>query len=237
MSRKLSSGGWWAFSRVAAGSAASAAHHAVPTCRTPDLGPATDDAGPDFRHAWMLRQDGGQIDGVSLSANEAPVEDVTQDDQEPILGAMSEEQAAKLYDRVWIANLSPQDCRIEPQADLDLLKLEADGDFSGVTLRARIFSRKKKVLGNVVTMGGDSVGSSITKIVLADTIRNEVRRQLRKVPENAGNQGERLELIRWLLHQARSESWIYEIARKQADVYMVSRQDSTGVHQKLHAAI
>jgi tetratricopeptide (TPR) repeat protein len=178
------------------------------------------DPGPDFRHAWMLRQDGGQIDGVSLSANEAPVEDVAQDDQEPSLGAMSEEQAAKLYDRVWIANLSPQYCRIEPQADIDLLKLEADGDFNGVTLRARIFSRKKKVLGKVVTLGGDSVGSSITKIMLADTIRNEVRRQLRKVPENAGNQGERLELIRWLLHQARSESWIYEIALKQAEVYM-----------------
>jgi len=177
------------------------------------------DPGPDFRHSWLLRQDGETVASAGIEARDPGSSSVVPEEQEPNLGPMTEEQAAKLYDRVWIANLSPQYCRIEPQDGVDLFKMEEGGDFTGVTLRARIFSRKKKTLGRVRTLGGDSLGTVITKVALADTTRNEVRRQLRKVPNNATKQAERLELIRWLLQQARSESWIYEVALEQAQVY------------------
>lgn len=182
------------------------------------------DPGPDFRHSWLLRQNGAQVQGVTIQAGggaEAAGEPDESSPQEPNLGSMSEEQAAKLYDRVWIANLSPHYCRIEADAKIDLFQLEQEGaDLAGVRLRVRIFSRSKKTLGSPVTLGGDNVGSAITRIALRDSIRNTVRRALRKVPGDAGHQAERLALIHWLLQEARNHSWIYEVAQEQATVYM-----------------
>jgi len=181
------------------------------------------DPGPDFRNSWLLRQNGEQVQGVTLQAgggaavDEAPVED----QQEPNLGPMTPEQAAKQYDRIWVANLTnPYFVRVEPQTEHDLFALEEGGDLSGVKLLVRVFSLKKRTLGVPRTMGGDGVAVAITKIKLADKTVNEVRRRLRQVPEHAGNQGDRLDLINWLLLKARSESWIYKEALAQAETYL-----------------
>lgn len=182
------------------------------------------DPGPDFRHSWLLCQNGAQLEGVSLQVgggieNTSVLEEPSL--QEPDLGPMSPEQAAKLYDRVWIANLSPHYCRIEAGPDIDLFKFEEPGaDLTGLQLWVRIFSRTNKTLGPRVKLGGDNVGEAITKIALRDSIRNKVRRELRKVPEDAGQQAQRLTLIHWLLQEARTHSWIYEVAQQQASVYM-----------------
>src|SRR5690606_22216628 len=124
-------------------------------------------------------------------------------------GAMSEEQAALLYDRIYVGNLKPFYGRIEPAPGVDLFELEDGGNFDGVTLRMRVFSFTKGTLSELRPFG--DTRSPIVKIVLAQNMRNEVTRHVRKVPKNlASAQSERLELIEWLLKQARLESWIYD---------------------------
>tara|TARA_R110002094_G_scaffold124619_1_gene118959 strand:- start:905 stop:3589 length:2685 start_codon:yes stop_codon:yes gene_type:complete len=182
------------------------------------------DPGPDFRHSWMLRQDGEQVAGVTVTpggGNSAPSAVANLDGQEPgNPGPMSEEQASELYDRLWTVGLpSPNYGRIEPQDGVDLFALEESGNFEGVTLRFRIFSRKKRKLAtSAVAFGGN--GQAIAKIALRKTLINEVKRQVRRVPEIASAQNERLKLILWLLNEARNESWVYEEAQKQAEIYL-----------------
>ncbi len=183
------------------------------------------DASPDFRHSWLLRQDGEQVQGVtvapggdgSVSNGGAGLDSNEAEPGNP--GAMSPEQAAKLYDRLYVVGLSGAYYgRIEPQAGVDLFELEDSGNFVDVKLRMKMFSLKKRKEGNTVEFGG--TGQVITRIILKQTIRNEVARHVRKVPEIASVQNERLELIKWLLNQARTESWIYEEAQRQAQIYL-----------------
>ena len=196
------------------------------------------DPGPDFQHSWMLRQDGEQVPGVTIErgavgdgegADPAALEDpsgaATAASGNPVGGAqapgagMSDEQASKLYDRIYVGALKPEYGRIEPQDGVDLFALEDGGDLTGVTLRMRVFVRSKGTMGRILTLG--SAVAPITKIVLAQNMRNEVTRQLRKVPRDvASAQNERFKLIQWLLEQARSESWIYEEAMAQAEAYL-----------------
>lgn len=189
------------------------------------------DPGPDFRHSWLLRQNGAQVQGVTLQTGgggDNGVAAATEDPQEPNLGPMTSEQAAKQYDQIWIANLSnPYFVRIEPQTQYDLFKLEEGGDLSEVKLLVRVLSLKKRTLGVPRTMGGDGPGQAISKLKLADKTINEVRRRLRQVPSHAGNQNDRLDLINWLLVMARSESWIYKEAIGQAQAYLQHSKGST----------
>lgn len=182
------------------------------------------DPGPDFRHSWLLRQDGEQVEGVTIApgggesvASGGAVPDEQEQPGSP--GSMSPEQAGELYDRIYVVGLSGAYYgRIEQQEGVDLFALEDGGDFTGVKLRLKTFSLTKRKEGSVVLFGG--LGQAIEKIVLKQTTRNEVTRHVRKVPEVASAQNERLELINWLLQQARSESWIYEEALKQSQIYL-----------------
>lgn len=177
------------------------------------------DPGPDFRHSWLLRQDGAQVTGVEIergatsTQEEATAADVDSEVGAP--GTMSPEQAAKLYDRVWLSGLAnPEYGRIEPQPGQDLFDLEDGGDFTDVKLRVVLFSRIKRV------ETGARWFDAVDRIQLRQSIRNEVKRQVRKVPDVASAQGQRLQLINWLLEQARSESWIYDVALEQARAYL-----------------
>lgn len=187
------------------------------------------DPGPDFRHSWMLRQDGEQEQGqtverAGLDGDSAAGDASDQGSQEPVVDAaaaisgMTDEQLNKIYDRLYIGSLKPNYGRIEPAKGVDLFALEESGNFAGVTLRMRVFSRKNGTLGEPWSFGADN--NPITKIQLAETTRNEVTRRVRKVPEEGTAQDDRATLIHWLMQQARSESWIYDEAQKQAEIYL-----------------
>ncbi|MFK7739324.1 MAG: tetratricopeptide repeat protein [Planctomycetota bacterium] len=187
--------------------------------------------GPDLAHSWLLERSGAPVSGVTIQrtgeAGEeesgggagAPQPGSGTEPQEPSTRGMDKEQAAKLYDRIWYGGLgSPSFGRIEAPVGTNLFALEESGDFGSLQMRMRVFSFKKGRLGELRTFGVK--GQEIDRIQLAGTVRNEVQRRLRKVPEDGSYQDERLDLIAWLLQRARVDAWIYDEALKQAEVYL-----------------
>ncbi|MEZ6037717.1 MAG: tetratricopeptide repeat protein [Planctomycetota bacterium] len=201
------------------------------------------DPGPDYHNSWLLRRDGAQVSGAAVTlgvgdsgagdsgANEtAGTGEEGADVLEPVAGGaggtqdvepgpMTDAQIEKLYDRLWVVGqANPYYGRLEQPDGVDLFALEDGGQFANVKLRLRIFSRKDKKLGNVQPFGAGA-SQQVARIRLAETMRNEVQRRVRKVPSDQPAVGQRRELIEWLLEQGQVEAWVYEEALKQAEVY------------------
>ena len=68
------------------------------------------DPGPDYRHSWLLRLDGAAVAGVSVARGGdagSPAQDEGEDAGQDIgVGPMSEEQAQRRYDRLYVQGLS-----------------------------------------------------------------------------------------------------------------------------------
>jgi tetratricopeptide (TPR) repeat protein len=188
------------------------------------------DGGPDFGHLWALRIDGAQVDGVVIQpAAEVPTEAApTADVAEPNGRRDQEEQAARTYDRIWIVNQkAPYFGTIEADGR-DLFELEERRDFEGVELRMRVYSLSRQQVGRLESFGKDE--RRIERIALAETLRNEVQRRVRRVPPLASHLEDRRELITWLLDKAREAEWVYDVALAQADIYrQVSHGDLEGL--------
>jgi|GEM_PF-2689039 len=186
------------------------------------------DPGPDFRHSWLLRQDGAVITDAALNPSDSPESgavgpsDVIDDSGDVGVGPMSAEQAAQLYDRLYLQNLSkPFYGVLESAEGIDPFELEQRTDFTGLKLRFRVFSLSKRKLGRSQPFGDGPTLQAISRFQVADNLRNEVTRRVRSVPMgDASRQGERLSLIEWLLEQAKTESWVYEEALKQSGDYL-----------------
>lgn len=184
------------------------------------------DPGPDFRHSWLLRQDGETAAdaGVSAPDSSEPVQAAEDElDADDVgVGPMSADQAQRLYDRLFIQGLSKPFYGVLDAAEgIDPFDLEQRSDFTGVRLRFRVFSLSKRSLGRSQPFGDGPGLQKVAKFAVADTLRNEVTRRIRSVPAgDASRQGERLALIEWLLQQAQTESWIYEEALKQSEGYL-----------------
>ncbi len=182
------------------------------------------DPGPDFRRSWMLRVDGAvqagaTVDRTGAAAEQGGGEDADENAQDIGVGPMSEEQAARLYDRLYLQGQSkPFYGVLESAEGIDPFDLEARSSLEGIKIRFRVFNRSKRKLGSPQPFGDGAQPEARYRV--ADTLRNEVTRRVRAVPEDASRQGERLALVDWLLEQAQTESWIYEEARKQAEVYL-----------------
>ncbi|MCB9878462.1 MAG: hypothetical protein H6835_12755 [Planctomycetes bacterium] len=204
------------------------------------------DPGPDFRHSWLLRRDGAQVDGVTLSlgigdgggdgADESDGGDEGDDGsvaagaggarsggdvggQDAVPGTLTTEQLERLYDRLWAVNQpNPYYGRIEESDGVDLFALEESGQFTDVKLRLRVYSPKDRKLGNPQPFGAGA-SQQIARIHLADSMRNEVERHVRKLPKDQPAVGQRRQVIEWLLEQGQSEAWVYEEALKQAEAY------------------
>lgn len=196
------------------------------------------DPGPDYRHAYALRTDGSQLTGVTIaqSGDAAPTESAPAA-AEPAAGGQGraelEARAALTYDRVYYGGLaSPQFGTIEADG-LDLFELEERGDFTNVQLRLRKYDVTKQKLAETITLGGDQ--QKIDKIVLAGTLRNEIMRRERKVPELPSSLAERRDLINWLLEKARETSWVYDKAWHHAQLYrQLSAGDLEGLRLMRH---
>jgi tetratricopeptide (TPR) repeat protein len=181
--------------------------------------------GPDYGRMYMLRIDGAVAEGVTLQVAEAPAAaaaaatppegtegQAPADDQGP-------EAAAKIYDRIFVeGQRSPFFGTIEPEAGVDPFDLEARTDFEGVKVRMRRYNLKDRRVGAIETFGNEG-GLKIAKIALANTLRNEVQRKIRAVPNHVSHLNERRALIDWLLEKARSADWIYDTALEQAELF------------------
>lgn len=185
------------------------------------------DPGPDFRHSWMLTLDGSTAAGVTLDRAGGGIEaaeDASEADgaQDVGVGPMSEEQAARQYDRLYLQGLSKPFYGVLESADgVDPFDLEQRTDLTGLKIRFRVFSLKKRKLGRSQPFGDGPGLQAVARFQVADTLRNEVTRRVRAVPAaDASRQGERLQLIEWLLEQAKTESWIYEEALRQSEDYL-----------------
>lgn len=190
------------------------------------------DPGPDYAHLWLLRTDGAPVENVVLqaAAEAAPAAVATEPEASPVETA--EQKAAryaKIYDRIYeVGKRAPFWGAIEPQKDQNVYDLEARTDFADVAVHMREFNMAKGAIGPTRVFGtGDS---KIEKIVLADTLRNEVMRRIHKLPETAATLADRRTLIAWLLEKAREETWIYDTALEQATLFSkLSKGDLDGL--------
>lgn len=190
------------------------------------------DPGPDHRHGYQLRVDGAPLAGITIAQSgepapaEAPAAPV---ETSPGGGrAEAEARAALTYDRVYYGGLQSAQFGTLETEGVDLYALEERGDFSGVTLRMRRYDVTRQKVGEMLTFPGEF--GKIDKIVLAGTLRNEITRRERKVPELPTTLLERRELINWLLDKARETSWVYDKALYHAELYrQLSRGDLDGL--------
>ena len=192
------------------------------------------DPGPDLRHAYALRGDGAAAAGVTLAlgGDGAAANAGTEPTAEPAAAQPSrtdlEARAALSYDRVWFGGLtSPYFGVIESEGQ-DVFALEERTDFTGVSIRLRRYDLTKQRLAEVLTLGGDQM--RIDRVALAETLRNQITRRERKVPDLPSHLPERRALVDWLLERARENAWVYEKAYHHAMRYReLSKGDLDGL--------
>ncbi len=194
------------------------------------------EVGPDLGHAHLLQMDGTPVAGVTLQPGGETAEPAAGTAGNGVgdgtgnaegQGA-SWERWARTYDMIWVQNQSVPFLGIIEAKDKHAL--EATTDFSNIAVRyRRFYPSQEKLRGIETTKEGE-----VTRIELARTLRNEVERQKRRVPEHAGNLADRARLIDWLLQQAQTEAWVYDEALAQADIYLrLSGDDLEGFRLKV----
>jgi tetratricopeptide (TPR) repeat protein len=198
------------------------------------------DPGPDFRHLYTLRIDGSRLADVSIAqGGEAAPNGAAETPAAPEAAAPGqgqstrkerEEIAARSYDRIWlVGQASPFFGNIEID-NHDLYELEEKGGFDGVALRQRAFNVDTGKIGEIRTWPNPGSPERIDRIRLAETLRNEVRRRERKVPDSPAFLPERRALITWLLEQARDNVALYDDALRHAQKYRdLSNSDLDGL--------
>ncbi|MGE3171078.1 MAG: hypothetical protein AB7O97_00540 [Planctomycetota bacterium] len=187
------------------------------------------DPGPDLSRAELLAIPGAVEQGAELTSGEPGasgdvIGDGTEAPQAPAAGPETMEQKReryrRQYDQVWIQGRNVEHFGVlRVPAGLDPFELEErdESQLQGVTVHLLEFSiDKEKVMPPEAAFG--DARQPIVRIRLADTLKNEVARAVRKVPEDAAHVQERQQLIDWLLLQAREDAAVYEAAMAQAEV-------------------
>ncbi|GAB4137221.1 MAG: hypothetical protein Fur0037_02160 [Planctomycetota bacterium] len=202
------------------------------------------DPGPDFHWSQALAMSGeivpdpaapgaGQPAGAPPEGQGRPAEDPSAPAAQEPTAAERKARFDRLYDRVWnAANMREPLYGIVEYPGGDRFDLEDPNfDFSDKEIWLRRFSLKdEKVLGR------DRLdGKSIHRIRLAESLRNDVEREKRKVPADMGHLPERSRLIHWLLDKAREDASIYDDALEQAEAYFAQSKDLNGL--RLMAAV
>jgi tetratricopeptide (TPR) repeat protein len=180
------------------------------------------DCGPDFAHLLLLREAGTPVEGFTLQMVEAAVTaaetaepEATTPTQTP---AERDAMLAATYDQLYLQGLSAPYFGFVEVEGMDPFDAEALRSFDDKVVRFRQYSRTTGKIGRVEIYDKNNV-NKVREIRLANTLRNEVQRQIRAVPVDAGHLGERGQLITWLLGKAREAAWVYDEALAQAVVY------------------
>ena len=191
--------------------------------------------GPDFVRADLLLIPGAVTTGVTLEAvaaavaveEAAPTSVVETRDQK-------KERYRRQYDQVWLSGQSEEHFGILRVPGQDLFDLEQrdEGGLEGVVVNVLEFSiTDEKVKPPEATFGNDE-RIRVTKLRLADTLKNRVARAVRAVPADAAHALDREKLIDELLLWARNEAWVYEVALEQAEVLARTDAGLTAVRAK-----
>lgn len=197
------------------------------------------DPGPDPRHSLAVRVDGAKVENAVLQAagestpsgtGAAPADSTTAPAQESL--AQRQERAAKTYDRVYEAGKrEPFFGTIELAPGQDLYALEETRDFTGVEVRFRPYNLSTGKYEKVDVYGKDD--RKIEKVVLAGTLRNEVRRKIRSVPQDVPHLADLHALVAWLLEKSKQDAAVYDDALAAADVYArIAQGDLDGLRLK-----
>lgn len=182
------------------------------------------DIGPDYAHALMLRDDGAPAEGVTLQMVEAAVTASGQGETEPAAAGPAQTPAerramlAATYDQIYLQGLSAPYFGFVEVEGLDPFDAEALRSFDDKVVRFRQYSETTGKVGRVEIYDKNNV-NKVREIRLANTLRNEVQRQIRAVPADMVHLDDRGKLITWLLGKAREAAWVYDEALAQAVVY------------------
>ena len=189
------------------------------------------DPGPDLARSDLLLVPGAPTEGVVLdaqpAAEAAPADGAAGEKAEAASrGGVQEtreqkkERYRKQYDQVWLTGQNEEHFGIlrAPGQDLyDLAERDA-AKLEGVVVQMLEFSiAEEKVKPPESTFGNDE-RIRVTKVRLADTLKNRVARAVRAVPADAAHALDRDKLIDQLLLWARDDAWVYDIALEQADI-------------------
>lgn len=188
--------------------------------------------GQDLAHAEGLRMPGNVVEGVALQAADAapaaaaPAEaGGDKSAEKPEAGAPTQSRAqaqerwSRVYDQVWLdGQRTPLLGWVTP-VGADRFDLEDDKfDFAAIKIEFLQFNLTTEKLQPVKVVFNADNQQKVVKVRLAETLKNEVGRRLRKIPADAAHGQERLALIDWLLMKGREEGWVYDIALQQADL-------------------
>src|SRR5688572_8321420 len=196
------------------------------------------DPGPDLGHADLLILPGAVVKDVVLqpAGEAAPAAEAPAEPAAPAAGGSSdaqarqerEERARKTYDRLWEeGQSSPWYGVVELEGVADRFVYEGDGvDYSGVVVRFRPYSLVDGKFLQQRVYDPRGTATKVAKILFAESLKNEVAREVRKVPSDAANLPKRAALIELLLQKARADAWLYDEALQHAKLYL----ESSGGH-------
>lgn len=196
------------------------------------------DPGPDLARADLLLVPGGVTEGVTLEsapAEAAPAEKPAQAGsgvQET--REQKKERYRRVYDQVWLSGQTEEHFGILRAPGLDLYDLESRdaAKLEGVVVHMLEFSlADEKVKPPEATFGNDD-RIRVTKVRLADTLKNRVARAVRAVPADAAHALDRDKLIDQLLLWARDDAWVFGVALEQADVLAQTEAGLSAVRAK-----
>ena len=197
------------------------------------------DPGPDLARADLLLVPGGVTADVVLDAAatdapsaEKPAEASGTGVQET--REQKKERYRRVYDQVWLTGQSEEHFGILRAPGHDLFDLESrDGaKLEGVVVHLLEFSIADEKVKPPEAIFGNDERIRVTKVRLADTLKNRVARAVRSVPADAAHALDRDKLIDQLLLWARDDAWVFDIALEQADVLAKTEAGLAAVRAK-----
>ena len=204
------------------------------------------DPGPDLARADLLLIPGAATEGVTLDAGTAADGASAGDKADAAAqeaaqkGAVQETREQKKaryrrqYDQVWLSGQSEEHFGILRAPGHDVFDLEGRdaAKLEGVVVHMLEFSiADEKVKPPESTFGNDE-RIRVTKVKLADTLKNKVARAVRAVPADAAHALDRDKLIDQLLLWARDDAWVFDVALEQADVLAKTEAGLAAVRAK-----
>jgi tetratricopeptide (TPR) repeat protein len=170
------------------------------------------DAGADAAPAGIAadKPAGGKPAGGKPATAESPATGIR---------AMAQERWSHVYDQLWLeGQRAPLLGIVTPSVGVDRFDLEDDKfDFAAIKIDFLQFSLTTEKLQQQKSVFDAENRQKVTKVRLAETLKNEVDRRKRKLPNDIGHAAERLVFIDWLLQKGRDAGWAYDVALQQAE--------------------
>lgn len=195
------------------------------------------DPGLDLALAARLLESGAAVEGVVVQTAAEPAAAAGDPPAVPQAGpgdaAARRALLEKTYDQVFVGALpNPLFGWVEVDG-VEPWQIESITNFENHVVRLREFNASKNKVDRNHVFDANHV-DKVREVRLARTLRNEVMREVHRVPMDAGHLDERGKLIAWLLGKAREAAWVYDHAWQQAQIYaQLSGGDLDGLRWQL----